>query len=170
MLLIMILDQYSNYYKALQIYTGHFDSLDIMILFSYPSSTVITRDYCTFKSFARYRSSKSEMWFSKTRHQNLMTVRNGLDYLLSKLSIRDKFKLASILLHSTINSFPYTLNAKMFWRLSNNHIFFLLVSLSYSYLQKITSFFYAFFCGLKCYKGIFLLVLLSILIRLTLLK
>ena len=41
---MMIPDQYPNYYK--EIYTGNFDSLDIMILFSYPSSIVITRDYC----------------------------------------------------------------------------------------------------------------------------
>ena len=46
MLLIMIPDQYPNYYKALEIYTGYFNSLDIMILFSYPSSVVIMRDYC----------------------------------------------------------------------------------------------------------------------------
>ena len=37
-------DQYPNYYKVLEIYTGYFDSLDIMILFSYPSSIVIMRD------------------------------------------------------------------------------------------------------------------------------
>ena len=46
MLLIMITDQYSNYYKAWKIYTGYFDSLDIITLFSYPSSIVIPRDYC----------------------------------------------------------------------------------------------------------------------------
>ena len=45
MLLIMIPDQYPNNYKTLEIYTGYFDSLDIMILFSYPSSIVIMRDY-----------------------------------------------------------------------------------------------------------------------------
>ena len=33
MLLILISDQYPNYYKALEIYTGYFDSLDIVILF-----------------------------------------------------------------------------------------------------------------------------------------
>ena len=43
----MISDQYPNYYKAIEIYTGYFDSLDIMILLSYPSSIVITRDYCS---------------------------------------------------------------------------------------------------------------------------
>ena len=43
MLLIMIPDQYPNYYKALEIYTGYFDSLDIVILFSY-SSSVIKRE------------------------------------------------------------------------------------------------------------------------------
>ena len=48
MLLIMIPDQYPNYYKVLEIYTAYFDSLDIMILFSYPSSIVITRDYCMY--------------------------------------------------------------------------------------------------------------------------
>ena len=37
MLLIEIPDQYPNNYKALEIYTGYIDSLDIMILFSYPS-------------------------------------------------------------------------------------------------------------------------------------
>ena len=46
MLLITIPDQYPNDYTALEIYTGYFDSLDNMILFSYPSSIVITRDYC----------------------------------------------------------------------------------------------------------------------------
>ena len=46
MLLIMVPDQYPNYYKVLENYTGYFDSLDIMILISYPSSIVITRDYC----------------------------------------------------------------------------------------------------------------------------
>ena len=46
-LLIMIPDQYPNYYIELEIYTGYFDSLDIMILFFFnPSSIVITRDYC----------------------------------------------------------------------------------------------------------------------------
>ena len=44
--LSVIPDPYPNYYKALEIYTGYFDSLDIMILFSYPSSIVITGDYC----------------------------------------------------------------------------------------------------------------------------
>ena len=29
MLLIMIPDQYPNYYKVLEVYTGYFDSLDI---------------------------------------------------------------------------------------------------------------------------------------------
>ena len=33
MVLIMIPDQYPNYYKTLEIYTGYFDSLDIMIFF-----------------------------------------------------------------------------------------------------------------------------------------
>ena len=47
MLLITMPDQYPNYYKALEIYTEYFDSLDIKILFSYPSSIVIARDYCT---------------------------------------------------------------------------------------------------------------------------
>ena len=46
MLLIMIPDQHPNYYKALQIYTGYFNSLDIMILFSLPNSIVIRGDYC----------------------------------------------------------------------------------------------------------------------------
>ena len=46
MLLIMMPDQYPNYYKALQIYSGYFDSLDNMILLPYPSSIAITRDYC----------------------------------------------------------------------------------------------------------------------------
>ena len=40
----MIPDQYPNDHKALEIYTGYFDSLDIMIFFAYPSSIVITRD------------------------------------------------------------------------------------------------------------------------------
>ena len=42
----MIPDQYPNYHKVLEIYPGYFDSLDI-ILFSYPSSIIITRDYCS---------------------------------------------------------------------------------------------------------------------------
>ena len=50
MLLIMISDQYPifMYYKVLEIYIEYFDSLDIMVLFSYPSSIVITRDYCIY--------------------------------------------------------------------------------------------------------------------------
>ena len=45
----MIPDLYPNYYKASEIYTGYFDSLDNMIVLSYPSSIVIiTRDYCIF--------------------------------------------------------------------------------------------------------------------------
>ena len=40
----MISDQYPNYYKAVEVYTGYFDSLDMVILCSYPSSIVITRD------------------------------------------------------------------------------------------------------------------------------
>ena len=46
----MIPDQYPNYYEALEIYTGYFDSLDIMILLSFPSSIVIMSDYCTSTS------------------------------------------------------------------------------------------------------------------------
>ena len=46
MLLIMTPEQNPNYYKALEIYTGYIDSLDIMILFSYPISIVIMRDDC----------------------------------------------------------------------------------------------------------------------------
>ena len=46
MLLIMIPDQYPVYHNAVEIYNRYFDNLDIMILFSYPSSIVITRDYC----------------------------------------------------------------------------------------------------------------------------
>ena len=41
----MIPDQYRNYYKVLEIYTGDFDSLDI-ILFSHPNSIIITKHYC----------------------------------------------------------------------------------------------------------------------------
>ena len=33
MLLIMLQDQYPNFYKELEIYTGYFDSLDIMTPF-----------------------------------------------------------------------------------------------------------------------------------------
>ena len=53
----MIPDQYPNYYKALEIYTGYLNSLDIMIFLSYPSSIVITRDYCTFNSYSRSSAS-----------------------------------------------------------------------------------------------------------------
>ena len=60
MLLIVIPDQYPNYYKALEIYTGYFDSLDIMILFSYPSGIVVTRDYCAL------------LW-AKIHRENIMT-------------------------------------------------------------------------------------------------
>ena len=41
----MIPDQCPNYYKALEIYTGYFDSLDNIKFLSYPSSIVITRDH-----------------------------------------------------------------------------------------------------------------------------
>ena len=41
----MMPNQYPKYYKAFEIHTGYFDSLDIMILLSYPSSIVIMRDY-----------------------------------------------------------------------------------------------------------------------------
>ena len=37
MLLIMVPNQYPNYYKALEIYTGYFESLDNMILFLIPA-------------------------------------------------------------------------------------------------------------------------------------
>ena len=61
MLLIMIPDQYPNYYSKVSkvafiilspsaieaSHTGYFDSLGIMILFSYASSIVITREYHT---------------------------------------------------------------------------------------------------------------------------
>ena len=46
MLLNMISAQYPNYCKAEEVDTGYFDSLDILILFSYLSSIVIMRDYC----------------------------------------------------------------------------------------------------------------------------
>ena len=49
MLLIMVPDQYPSNYKALEIYTGYFDSLDNMILLSYPSSIVIMRDCCIYE-------------------------------------------------------------------------------------------------------------------------
>ena len=54
MLLITIPDQYPNYYKALEICTGYFDSLDIMILFSYLSSIVITRDNFYYSAHMAY--------------------------------------------------------------------------------------------------------------------
>ena len=47
----MIPDQYPNYYKALEIHTGYFDSLNNMILLSYPTSIVIKRDYCSVLHF-----------------------------------------------------------------------------------------------------------------------
>ena len=40
-----ISDQYTNYYKAFEIYAGYINTLEFMILFSYPSSIVIMRDY-----------------------------------------------------------------------------------------------------------------------------
>ena len=43
----IIPDHYPNYYKALEIYTGYFKSLNNMIPLSYPRSIVITRDYCS---------------------------------------------------------------------------------------------------------------------------
>ena len=55
MLLIMIPDQYPNYYKVLEIHTGYFDSLDTVILFPYPNSIVIPRDYCSFKHLPESR-------------------------------------------------------------------------------------------------------------------
>ena len=56
MLLItcMIPDQYPNFYKALEIYTGYFNSLDDTILFSYPSGNIITRDYCICLQWLAY--------------------------------------------------------------------------------------------------------------------
>ena len=45
-----ISDQYTNYYKDFEIYAGYINTLDIMILFSYPSSIVIMRDYCSKNS------------------------------------------------------------------------------------------------------------------------
>ena len=53
MLLTTIPDQYPNNYKPLEIYTEYIDSLDIMILFSYPSSIIIARGYYT-SVFAKY--------------------------------------------------------------------------------------------------------------------
>ena len=46
----------SQLQKASEIYTGYFDSLDTMILLSYPISIIITRDYCTH--FATLRHSE----------------------------------------------------------------------------------------------------------------
>ena len=71
MLLIMISDQYPNNYKALKIYTEYFDSLDNMILLSYPTSIVITREYCTVM-FANHqiRHQATSKWAV-----NLMIVR-----------------------------------------------------------------------------------------------
>ena len=43
----MIPDQYPNYYKALEIYTGYFNSLDIMILLKKSLQYRLMRDYCT---------------------------------------------------------------------------------------------------------------------------
>ena len=70
MLLSMIPDQYPNYYKALEIYTGYFDSLDKMILFSYPRSIIITRDYCTV-------SEQSQVVFIKTGTLTLTSMPGG---------------------------------------------------------------------------------------------
>ena len=51
MLYVMIPYQNHNYYKALEIYTGWFDTLDIIdLLFSYPSSIIITKDYCNTRT------------------------------------------------------------------------------------------------------------------------
>ena len=43
----MTSDQYPKYYKAVEVDPGHFDSLDILILF-HPSSIITMRDNCTW--------------------------------------------------------------------------------------------------------------------------
>ena len=57
----MISDQYPNYCNALKICTGYFDSLDIMILFLYPSCIVITRDFCTVSDIKQIESA-DQLW------------------------------------------------------------------------------------------------------------
>ena len=73
MLLIMMPDQYPNYYNALEIYTGYFDSLDNMILFSLSqhyrnnerllymkSAVMIMQTYvCTQKQHTRYDNHRT---------------------------------------------------------------------------------------------------------------
>ena len=84
MLLIMIPDQYPNYCKALEIYTGYFDSLDNMILFSYPSSIVITRDYCssnlfTLVSVMTFRESSVMMALLGTVYSSVLVASGYVD-------------------------------------------------------------------------------------------
>ena len=67
MLLITIPDQYCNDYKALQIYTGYFDSLGIMILSSYPSSIIVTRDYCLLDAMRAMYSFPRSVIFQRPR-------------------------------------------------------------------------------------------------------
>ena len=54
MLLIMIPDQYLNYYKVLEICTGYFDSLDIMI----PGLS----DQCPWASIRKMKFSEEQCW------------------------------------------------------------------------------------------------------------
>ena len=64
MLLITIPDQYPNYYKILEIYTGYFDSLDIMILFSYPSTQ-------------QYRNNQDMLQSSKITRNHYISCAQG---------------------------------------------------------------------------------------------
>ena len=58
MLLIMTPDQYPNYYKVLEICTGYFDSLDIMILF------FLSQQYCNNERLLYLLQNKHQRIYS----------------------------------------------------------------------------------------------------------
>ena len=87
MLLIVIPDQFPNYCKVLEIYTGYFDSMDIMILFfSYPSSIVITRDYCVVKVNQQEQCYVFALFCFRTMHAFELDAKRvvTMDTLLTK--------------------------------------------------------------------------------------
>ena len=68
----MIPDQYPNYYKALEIYAGYFDILGIMILISYPSSIINTRDSGTCALIFQFIIVKISETCNKTVNKKLV--------------------------------------------------------------------------------------------------
>ena len=77
MLRIMMPDQYPNYYKVLEIFNGCFHSLDIMILFSYPSSIVIMKDYCMKNCYCEAVKNCSLAGFCLTMQRESRWLKEG---------------------------------------------------------------------------------------------